>query len=228
MTKASTATPPGTGQRHKRQRAAVNPAQAVSDNATINIDVGRCLRQLRNERQLSIRSLADQSGLNFNTLSLIENRKTSPSVSTLMQLAAALNVPVTAFFDTDIPQNPISYQKDSQRPRVAFAHGTLEDLGAGLTLHGGQPLLVTLEPMATSGPIPIVHTGHEFVYCLEGHLTYTIDERKYQLDPGDSLLFEAYLPHLWQNDGDRPSRSLLVMCPSDDGDQPADRHFKPG
>jgi transcriptional regulator with XRE-family HTH domain len=176
---------------------------------------------------VSIRSLAEQSGLNVNTLSLIENGKTSPSVSTLQQLAGALDVPITAFFETDTPKNNISYQKLGQRPLGVFAHGTLEDLGAGLTLHGGQPFLVTLEPQADSGPDPIVHTGHEFVFCLEGCLSYTIEGRIYQLDPGDSLLFEAYLPHTWQNAGGTPSRSLLVMCPTDDSDRPTERHFKP-
>jgi transcriptional regulator with XRE-family HTH domain len=185
------------------------------------------LRYLRARRGLSLRSLAEQSGLNVNTLSLIENSKTSPSVSTLQQLASALDVPITAFFETDTPKNEIAFQKEGQRPRAAFAHGTLEDLGAGLTLHGGQPFLVTLEPKANSGSTPIVHTGLELVYCLEGHLSYTIEGRVYPLDPGDSLLFEAYLPHCWQNTGETASRSLLIMCPSDESDHPTERHFKP-
>jgi transcriptional regulator with XRE-family HTH domain len=192
-----------------------------------DINVGRRLRELRAKRGLSIRALAGISGLNVNTLSLIENGKTSPSVSTLQQVAAALQAPITAFFETDVPKNNISYLKDGQRPRGAFAHGTLEDLGAGLTLHGGQPLLVTLEPKADSGPTPIVHTGHEFVFCLEGHLSYTIEDRTYPLEPNDSLLFEAHLPHRWQNVGETPSRSLLVMCPADEDDQPTERHFTP-
>ncbi len=54
------------------------------------ISVGRRLRELRAEQDLSIRALAEKSGLNANTLSLIENSKTSPSVSTLQQLAGAL------------------------------------------------------------------------------------------------------------------------------------------
>ena len=192
-----------------------------------DINVGRRLRELRAKRGLSIRALAGISGLNVNTLSLIENGKTSPSVSTLQQVAAALQAPITAFFETDVPKNNISYLKDGQRPRGAFAHGTLEDLGAGLTLPGGQPLLVTLEPKADSGPTPIVHTGHEFVFCLEGHLSYTIEDRTYPLEPNDSLLFEAHLPHRWQNVGETPSRSLLVMCPADEDDRPTERHFKP-
>lgn len=231
MTKASTTarfTPPA--EKRRRQRihgGGSDQALPISDCSGVRIDVGRCLRQLRIQRELSMRLLADQSGLNVNTLSLIENGKTSPSVSTLQQLASALNVPITAFFEADLPRNNISYQKAGQRPRAAFAYGTLEDLGAGLTLRGGQPFLITLRPKANSGPIPIVHTGHEFVFCLEGQLSYVIDGRVYQLGPGDSLLFEAYLPHSWENSGETASRSLLVMCPADDSDRPTERHFKP-
>jgi transcriptional regulator with XRE-family HTH domain len=216
--------------RHHRQRFrgnAPDQIQGLSNHPGVYIDVGRCLREIRVKQGLSIRSLAEQSGLNVNTLSLIENSKTSPSVSTLQQLASALDVPITAFFEADTPKNNISYQKAGQRPRAAFAHGTLEDLGAGLTLRGGQPFLVTLEPKANSGTTPIVHTGLELVFCLEGHLAYTIEEQVYPLDPGDSLLFEAYLPHCWQNTGDTASRSLLIMCPSDESDHPTERHFKP-
>ena len=178
-------------------------------------------------KELSIRSLAELSGLNVNTLSMIENGKSSPSVSTLQQLASALTVPITDFFETDIIKNNVSYQKAGQRLQAAFAHGTLADLGAGLTLHGGQPLLVTLEPKANSGPTPIVHTGHEFVFCLEGRLSYTIEDHIYILNPGDSLLFEAHLPHFWQNVGESTSQSLLIMCPADESDHPTERHFKP-
>jgi transcriptional regulator with XRE-family HTH domain len=216
--------------RRRRQRVhgiKADQIQALSDCQSVDINVGRHLRELRTGRGLSIRILADQSGLNVNTLSLIENSRTSPSVSTLQQLASALEVPITAFFETDTPKNNISYQRVGQRPRAAFAHGTLEDLGAGLTLHGGQPFLVTLEPKANSGSTPIVHTGIELVFCLEGHLSYTIDEQVYPLEPGDSLLFEAYLPHCWQNTSETASRWLLIMCPTDESDHPTERHFKP-
>lgn len=215
-------------QHRQRQRGPLVEAKPATSSPVIaEVDVGRHLRELRTESGLSIRALAEQSGLNVNTLSLIENGKTSPSVSTLQQLASALDVPITAFFETDIPKNNISYLKAGQRSRAAFAHGTLEDLGAGLTLRGGQPFLITLEPRADSGPTPIVHTGHEFVFCLEGCLSYTIEDLVYLLEPGDSLLFEAYLPHRWQNTGEIPSRSLLVLCPADESDHPTERHFTP-
>ena len=75
------------------------------------IDVGGRLRVLRTGRGLSMRALAKKSGLNVNTLSLIENQHTSPSVSTLQQLALALNVPLTAFFEVDIRRSTSYFKR---------------------------------------------------------------------------------------------------------------------
>jgi transcriptional regulator with XRE-family HTH domain len=212
--------------RHRRKGQQAHKMWANNDQGTLFIDVGQHLRALRLEQSLSIRVLAERSRLNVNTISMIENGKTSPSVSTLQQLAGALDVPITAFFENNNVQKSVSYQKADQCPQVEFAHGKLADLGAGLTLHGGQPFLVTLEPKADSGRYPIVHTGHEFVYCLDGRISYTIDDSVYVLDPGDSLLFEAHLPHRWCNIGETPSRSLLIMCPGEESDSPTELHFK--
>lgn len=219
--------------RHKRKHQRIRLNQTAyppipTEQESNEVNVGNCLRNLRTERNISIRNLAELSGLNANTLSLIENGKSSPSVSTLQQLANALGVPITAFFETDLPKNKITFQKAGQRPLVAFRRGTLEDLGAGLTIHGGKPFIVNLEPKAGSGSTPIVHTGYEFVYCLEGHLSYQIEDNIYLLEPDDSLLFEAHLPHRWKNVGETRLRSLLVLCPADESDHPSERHFKPG
>ena len=208
----------------KRHRASSRSAATPS---TGEVNVGRRLRELRAEHALSIRALAEKSGLAINTLSLIENSKTSPSVSTLQQIAAALNVHITAFFETNTPPNSISYVKANQRHSAAFAHGTLEDLGAGLTSRAVEPFLVTLEPSTGSGANPIVHTGHEFVFCLTGRIVYTIEDRTFLLEPGDSLLFESHLPHRWQNVDAGPSQTLLVLYPSDERDRPTERHFEP-
>jgi transcriptional regulator with XRE-family HTH domain len=190
-----------------------------------SINVGARLRTLRAGAGLSIRALAEMSGLNVNTLSLIENGKTSPSVSTLQQLAQGLGVPITEFFQTVESDKTVVHQQNGQRPRAAFTHGVMEDLGAGMSRFGAEPLIVTLEAGADSGANPIVHTGREFVYCLEGRVTYSVDTESYTLEPGDSLFFEAYLPHRWKNVDEKPSRVLLVLCSKDEREQPVRRHF---
>jgi transcriptional regulator with XRE-family HTH domain len=190
-----------------------------------NIDVGSRLRVIRTTQGLSIRALAERSGLNVNTLSLIENGKTSPSVSTLQVLAQSLAVSISSFFESVGGEQKITYQKHGKRPRAAFVHGNIQDLGAGMPRFGAEPLIVTLNPGADSGKTPIVHTGREFVYCLDGQAEYQVDGTTYPLAPGDSLLFEAYLPHRWRNTSGQESHLLLVLCPTDERDQPQERHF---
>ncbi len=190
-----------------------------------DVSLGRRLRELRIERGISIRALAEQSGLNVNTISFIENGKASPSVSTLQQVATALELPLNAFFETRINPQAIVYQKAGDRQSATFMHGTMADLGAGFIRPGLEPFVVTLKPQAGSGGTPIVHTGLEFVFCLEGCVGYEVNGQAFALDPGDSLLFEAHLPHRWRNSGNTPSRSLLLLCPSDERDHPDERHF---
>ena len=212
-------------QSHWRESLMAIMQPATDDHISTEINIGRRLQELRTMQGLSIRSLAGISGLNFNTLSLIENEKTSPNVSTLQQLATALQIPITAFFESSFIHKDIVFQKIGQRPRTMFPHGELEDLGGGLALGEATPLLMTLKPDADSGPDAIVHTGQEFVYCLEGSMVYWIGRDEYVLETGDSLIFNAHIPHRWENRGSILSRSILVICPSDASDRAAGQHL---
>jgi transcriptional regulator with XRE-family HTH domain len=201
------------------------PDVAESFYPSREVNVGKNLRQVREQRHFSVRALAEKSGLAVNTLSLIENGKSSPSVSTLQQLAAALDIPIAAFFETEDRKSNVTIIKANHRRRAAFENGILEDLGAGSVIQAVEPFCVTLLPQAGSGEHEIVHTGYEFFYCLEGLVQYTIDIRSFLLEPGDSLLFEAHLPHCWNNPGPVEARFILIMIPSDMRDDPIQRHF---
>ena len=211
---------------HPRSRESRPQSSSLDDSpSTLEVDVGSRLRQLRTDQKLTLRALAEKSGLSINTLALIENKKTSPSVSTLQQIAVALQVPITTFFETDIPKSSIAYVKANRRLRAAFEHGSLEDLGVGLTDRVIEPFVVHLKPLTNSGSNPIVHTGYEFVFCLEGRIAYTVENQTYLLERGDSLLFESHLPHRWQNVEEVPSQALLVLFPTDARDRPTKHHF---
>jgi len=86
------------------------------------ISVAQRLHEIRILRGLSMRSLAEMSGLSINTRSLIENERTSPSVGALQQLAQSLQVPITNFFATDEGNRELVHQKHGQSSRVAFEH----------------------------------------------------------------------------------------------------------
>jgi transcriptional regulator with XRE-family HTH domain len=189
--------------------------------------VGRQLHILRKARRLSIRALAELSGLSVNTLSLVENGKTSPSVTTLSQLAQSLDVPITAFFENEHLKHRVSYQRAGERKQLVFSQGQIEKLNEGLPRLGSEPFITRLEPGANSGEIPIVFPGREFIYCLEGHITYIIEGETYPLAPGDSLIFDAYTPHTWRNTAPTVSCALLVLCPEDSLEDSPERYFMP-
>lgn len=189
--------------------------------------VGQNLRALRKARRLSIRALAERSKLSVNTLSLIENGKTSPSVTTLQQLAQSMQVPITAFFENDQRKGRVIYQKARERQQLVFSQGHMESLNTGMPRMGSEPFITRLEVGANSGETPIVYPGREFVYCLEGHITYIVEDEVYPLAPGDSLIFDSYTPHTWRNTASTSSRALLVLCPEDSSENFMERNFMP-
>jgi transcriptional regulator with XRE-family HTH domain len=194
-------------------------------NRCAEFDVGKRLNILRQERGFSIRTLAAKSGLAVNTLSLIENGKTSPSVSTLHQLALAMQIPITRFFDPPIEKEKVLFSRPDERRKLQFNNTTLEDLGTCLPNWAVQPMLVTLKSGAGSGDHDIVHTGYEFAYCLEGTIHYQVQNDTYELTTGCSLLFEAHLPHQWSNISDADARLLLIVYAASEFEKPAERHF---
>ena len=89
-------------------------------------DVGGHLKEMRGERGLSLRALAELCDLSPNTISLIERGVTSPSVSTLSRLATALGVPITSFFTEPIEKKAVIVTRASERARSGSAAVVLE------------------------------------------------------------------------------------------------------
>jgi len=184
-----------------------------------SVHVGSRLRQLRDERKISMRGLATKSGLSANALSMIERGKTSPSVSTLYKLADALGVDITAFFGDPVERLPCVFVKAEERTRVPFPRGLWEDMGGERFVGRVLPFMLTLENGGGSGPHHMVHTGHEFVLCLRGTIEYQVEHELYQLHSGDSLIFAARLRHKWRNPGSSVANALIVLSDFSEADR---------
>lgn len=200
----------------------------IFDKQALSVDVGGRLRELRQERDLSMRALARMSGLSANALSMIERGKTSPSVSTLYKLADAMGIPITAFFREEPPQQDIVFRKASERTRVSFLRGLWEGLGGESFMGRVEPFMLTLESGASSGPFGIMHTGHEFVMCLRGQLEYQVENQVFELEPGDSLLFGAKLNHRWRNTGKTVTNAVFVLAGFEQDEHPSEYHITSG
>jgi transcriptional regulator with XRE-family HTH domain len=194
----------------------------------LTIDVGARLRQLRTERNKSMRSLARDSGLSTNALSMIERGRTSPSVSTLYKLAEALDVPITAFFRLELPRHDLVFTRNADRKRVPINKGIWEGLGGEAFTGRIEPFILNLQPGSGSGQFGMLHSGSEFAMCLIGQIEYDVEGQKFILNPGDSLMFVAQQRHRWRNASDVPAQLMVVLAGFQQSERPSEFHLSSG
>jgi transcriptional regulator with XRE-family HTH domain len=174
--------------------------------------VGQRIRELRSGKSLSLRALAALSGLSTNAISLIERGDNSPTVSSLHNLATALGVPITAFFDQR-SDGQVIHSKSDRRPASETAGVRMESLGSGLPNQQLEPFLMSIKPGGSSTSSQITHSGEEFVFVLNGSLVCRINDQEYDLEKGDSLIFLASQPHIYRNETRKEAQILIVFQP---------------
>lgn len=173
-------------------------------------DVGSRLRTLRTLRGISQRELAKRCGVTHSSLSLIEQGKVSPSVSSLKKILDAIPMSVGDFFTMDLENGR----------QVFYGREELADVGIGdivYKLVGGDRrdralsfMIETYPPGTDTGREMITHPGEEAGVILEGEIEITIGADTQRLGPGEAYYFETKLPHRFRNPGDAPCR--LVSC----------------
>jgi transcriptional regulator with XRE-family HTH domain len=183
----------------------------------LEIAIGRELRELRRRRGLTVADLAAATGLSIGMLSKTENGLASPSLKTLQTLAAALSVPLTAFFRRYEETRGASFVKAGEglaieRAGTRAGHqysllGHVDENSSGVTV---EPYLITLT--AESDVFPAFqHGGMEFLFMLEGEVVYRHGSRTYRMCPGDSLFFDADAPHGPEELVRLPARYLSII-----------------
>jgi len=184
-------------------------------------DLGRRIRQARNVLGLSQRDLAKRSEISVNTISLLERGQTSPTIATLQKLADSLSVEISYFFDIGKTENEVVFSKSNRRNHIQISEGFLSDLSPSFITPIIRPLELQIYPRSRTKK-EISHSGFEFLYCLENELLYTISGKVYLLEQGDSLLFNANLPHHWQNSTDNVTRIIMIQIKTDEKNEPCD------
>ncbi len=196
-------------------------------NVEGSFDVGARVRALREQRNLSLRALAEIGSVSPNTVSLIERGLSSPSIDTLQRLASGLGVSIAAFFETGEPPARLVLTPSANRATSRVAGMTIEYLGSGLADHAFASFLVRMQPGIRTNTAPIQHSGAEWVYCLEGLVEYEVEGREYHLASGDNLLFDASLPHRWRNPGPAQAQMLLILDAGERHDLTVEQHLQP-
>ena len=195
--------------------AVVEPsAQDAKDNR-LEVAIGRQARQFRRQLDMTVSEVAKLAELSSGMLSKIENGMTSPSLATLRALARALNVPVTSLFRKYDEQRDASFVRAGEglsiERRGSRAGHQYQLLGHSIGHRVSvEPYLITLTERSEVFPL-FQHAGCEFIYILEGAVTYRHGGQTYDLGPGDSLFFDSDVPHGPENLVNLPVRMLSVI-----------------
>ncbi|MEQ9261236.1 MAG: XRE family transcriptional regulator [Roseovarius sp.] len=167
----------------------------------LELAIGREVRELRHARGMTVADLAGATGLSVGMLSKIENGVTSPSLTTLQALSAALSAPVTAFFRRFEERREAVHVKAGEAleieragTRAGHQYNLLGHLGANNSGVVTEPYLITLTESSDVFET-FQHEGVELIYMLEGEVGYRHGEKSFHLRPGDSLFFDADAPH---------------------------------
>ncbi len=175
--------------------------------------LGAKLASARAERGWSLAELARRAGVSTASVHKIEKGGMTPTIATLMKVAAALGTSVSYFIDEDVAVPAAIVVRGDERARLYTSKtGIALDNVSGrygrYRLAGAE---ARVEPWASSGPDAMRHPGEELVYMLEGAMCFTVDGEPIHLGPGDSVHFRTDRPHTWENPSERPARALWFM-----------------
>jgi transcriptional regulator with XRE-family HTH domain len=183
------------------------------------------LRTRREDLGMSARALARSVGVSPSLISQIENAKANPSVGTLYAIVTALGMSLDELFADNGSQEPGRSPRPTQ---ASTGHHVLRrgdrrtlDLASGVHWERLTPtsdaevdfLRVTYQAGAESCPPDALmrHTGSEYGLVLEGRLGATVGFEHYELEPGDSIVFDSSLPHRFWTIGDEPTTIVWTI-----------------
>ncbi len=175
--------------------------------------IGPKLRELRQQRNLSLKQLADRSGVSAAAIHKIERSNMVPTITTLMKLATSLNRSVSYFVSEDEqPERAAVCVKSGARPPVFTSKKglALRSISGPYGRFFVAGAIGEIEPGATSGPHPMEHEGEELVYVLQGSLEFMVGGEAYHVRRGDALHFRTDRPHRWFNQSTTMARCLWI------------------
>jgi len=185
---------------------------------SLELAIGHEVRAYRRKLGLTVTDLAAATGISNGMLSKIERGMISPSLTTLQILAHAFSVPVTAFFRNFEEMHGASFIKAGQGieierrgTRAGHQYSLLGHIANNTSDVIVEPYLITLTADSDTFPT-FQHEGMEYLYMLEGCVTYRHGDQLYRMEPGDSLFFDADAPHGPEILEILPARFLSIIC----------------
>lgn len=183
-----------------------------------NMATGAKVKALRTEKKMTLKQLSEGSGLSVGFLSQFERGLSSIALDSLEKLSEILDSPLSELFEEHTGRrsaDPVVHGIDLQfteiSPRIYQSILRTPDASYDML-----PRVFTLFPFDSEedGLEMYSHEGEEFVYVLEGVVTFFLEDAQYLLYPGDSIHIASTRPHNWANRTARTARILTLNTPN--------------
>lgn len=173
--------------------------------------IGKRLKQLRDERHLSLDQVAVLTGVSKPMLGQIERAQSNPTVSTLWKIATGLGVSFTAFIDDKQPEAHIVREADITPLKEADGSYVVYPI---FPMAMGRPFeMYTVECQPGCRYISKSHPEgvEEFLWGMEGLTQIITDGKTYQIGENEGLSFKADRKHEYYNPSDKASKLVMII-----------------
>jgi transcriptional regulator with XRE-family HTH domain len=183
------------------------------DNAYWIARLGAMLKERRAGR-FTVEELASRAGVSAGLISQIERGIGNPSFSTLSRLANALDLPIVAMFEgPQFDERQMVVRRSERRRLVVPSEDTVHEILVPSSHRKLGMLSTLLPPQHQADEVGNSHPGEEIVLVVSGRLHATVGGQDFVLDEGDTINYDATLPHRWSNPNDRPVEFLAISTP---------------
>ncbi|HIE4272053.1 TPA: helix-turn-helix domain-containing protein [Pseudomonas aeruginosa] len=178
--------------------------------------LGMQIRRQRQAQELKIADVARIAGISQGMLSKIENAQVSTSLETLSRLCDVLGMPMSKLFGQYDQQGSGALLVKADEGLEVVRRGTEKGHTYHLLNHTRGPkksfeaYMVSMDDASEEFPT-FSHPGTEFLHLLEGELVYRHGNQLYTMQAGDSLTFDAEVPHGPEQLLQVPIRLLSIM-----------------
>jgi len=170
--------------------------------------IGKKFLKLRRVKKLTLKNIANETGLSPQYISQVEKGEVMPPVSVILQLSRALEIDSGVLLREEKTRAGQQKTEDFQRRTEDYTYSNLTPEAQQKHL---KAFKIYIDPKSVHKGVGYQHAGEEFVYVLEGKIEVMVGENRNVLKQGESLHFNSYIVHRLRNLGSEKAHLLVVL-----------------
>lgn len=178
---------------------------------------GEKLRQVREHKGFTLKYVAQKAGVSESLVSQIERNHVSPAIDTLLSLADVLDINLEFLFEEYRKDRPVKIIRRGERAVIKEESVVYEELSKPDYTdknNSFETYLMKIPSGEHTHRGSYGHIGREHGIIIKGHAVLIYENRRYELNEGDSVTFSSGMPHVIENTGDCELEAIWVVAPA--------------